>query len=125
MANWKNLEIVKVLEEAMRVRELNRSSLSRELGITHVTVCRWLSGEDQPGPYSCLKVAKFLGISVGEVMSMAGHIPEIAKVPTERLPEFREYIELKYPGLLRDVEIGVFEQLIDRRRSLPKVQLTP
>jgi len=114
MTNWTYLEIVNLLEEAMRVRGLNKRSLSRELGISHVTVCRWLSGEDRPGLDSCLKIARFLGIDLVGVLSMAGHIPEIDKTPTERLPEFREYIEAKYPGLLEEAEVGFFEQLIDR-----------
>jgi len=90
--------------------------VSRELGISHVTVCRWFWGEGIPGTESCLKIAEFLGIRVAEVLAMTGRIPELSKVPTERLPEFREYVERKYPGLLDDDEIEVFEQLIERRR---------
>jgi len=118
MATGKSNGLLSALEEAMRVRGLNRNRLSKELGISHVTVCRWFLGEDQPRSASCLKIARFLGISVSEVMAMAGHIPEIAKVPTERLPEFREYAEEKYRGLLEDVEIEFFEHLIERHRMV-------
>jgi len=116
MATGKSHDLIPVLESEMRVRGLNRHSLSKELGVSYPTVYRWFSGEDRPKMASCRKIARFLGISVVEVMAMAGHMPEIVKVPKERLPEFREYVEEKYPGLLEEEDITLFEQFIDRRR---------
>jgi len=114
MVTGNSHNLIPVLERAMMERALNKTSLSRELGISHATVRRWFSGVDRPGAASCLKIARFLGISVVDVMAMAGCIPEMDEIPPERLPEFREYIETKYPNLLEEAEVGFFEQLIER-----------
>ena len=52
-----------------------------------------------------------------EVLSAAGHIPEISKAMSVGWPEFREYAHQKYPDDLDEDVITMIEDLIERRRQ--------
>ena len=116
MMRENRIEILAVLEDVMRVRGLNKASLSRDMGVSHETVSSWLLGKDTPGMQSCLKLAKYLDMDLGEVLYLTGHISERTRIAAPSLPEFREYIETKYPGLFDDEDILAIQQFIERRR---------
>ena len=101
----------------MKRRKRLPSPLAKDMGVSHPTVIRWLSGEDVPSTASCRKLAAYSGVPVVEILSMAGHLPEIAEVPPARWPEFREYASLKYPNELDEDIIIMIEDLIERRRE--------
>ena len=109
--------IAAFLKEVMRHRKRLPSQLAADIGVSHVTVLRWLSGADVPNPVSCRRLAEYSSIPVQKVLSVVGHLPEItAKTPVE-LPEFREYARQKYPDELDEDLITMIEDLIERRRS--------
>jgi len=110
------IEILAVLEDVMRVRGLSKARLSRDLGVSHVTVGRWFRGVDRPGEDACLKLAKYLDMDLGEVLYLAGRIPEKTRIAAPSLPGFHKYVETKYPGLFEDIEVLAIQQLIERRR---------
>jgi len=93
------------------------SQLAVDLGVSHATVSRWLSGDDVPGTRSCRKLAEYSGLSVEKVLSIAGHLPRMAELVPADLPEFGEYARRKYPNELDEDLITVIEELIERRRS--------
>ena len=105
------------LKDLMRRRKRNKHQFAADLGISHVTVARWLSGVDIPRPGSCRKLADYSGIPVESILSFAGHMPQISETESSRWPEFREYIQKKYPEELDDDLISVIEDLIERRRT--------
>ena len=109
--------IVSFLTKLMKRRKLLPSQLAKALGVSHPTVGRWLTGEDVPNTASCHKLAVYSNTPVVEILSMAGHLPEIAEVPPDRLPEFREYAYLKYPSLLDEDMVIMIEELIERRKD--------
>jgi len=91
--------------------------LAADLGVSHATVSRWLSGDDVPNTRSCRRLAEYSGVPIEKVLSIADHLPRIAeKVPTE-WPEFREYARQKYPSELDEDLITMIEDLIERRRK--------
>jgi len=100
----------------MRRRKRLPSQLAADLGISHVTVSRWLSGEDIPNTRSCRKLAAYSHTPLGQVLSLAGHMPRIAETEPPQWPEFREYARLKYPQELGEDLITMIEDLIERRR---------
>jgi transcriptional regulator with XRE-family HTH domain len=63
------------LEELMYHRKRLPSQLAVDLGISHATVGRWLSGEDVPSTKSCRKLAEYSGVPLERVLSIAGHLP--------------------------------------------------
>lgn len=101
----------------MKRRRRLPSQLAKEIGVSHPTVGRWLTGVDVPSTSSCRKLADYAGLSVEEILSMAGHLPKIDPTPASEWPEFREYAIQKYPGELDDDVIGMIEDLIERRRD--------
>ena len=101
----------------MKRRKRLPSQLAKAMGVSHPTVGRWLTGDDVPSTASCRKLAAYSGVAVEEILSMAGHLPEIAEVPPARWPEFREYARLKYPNELDEDVIIMIEDLIERRRE--------
>ncbi len=101
----------------MKRRRRLPSQLAKEIGVSHPTVGRWLSGVDVPSTSSCRKLAEYAGLSMEEVLSMAGHLPKSDPTPASEWPEFREYAVQKYPGELDDDVIGMIEDLIERRRD--------
>ena len=109
--------IVSFLKELMRRCKRLPSQLAADLGVSHATVSRWLSGDDVPNTRSCRRLAEYSGVPIEKVLSIADHLPRIAeKVPTE-WPEFREYARQKYSSELDEDLITMIEDLIERRRK--------
>ena len=109
--------LVSFLKEVMRRRRRKPSQLAADLGISHATVSRWLSGADIPSPRSCHRLAEYSGIPVERILSIVGHLPRIAEKPPAEWPEFREYARHKYPAELDEDLITMIEDLIERRRA--------
>jgi transcriptional regulator with XRE-family HTH domain len=101
----------------MRRRRLKPSQLAAELGISHATVSRWLSGKDSPNTQSCRALADYSGVPAEKILSIVGHLPQIAEKSPAEWPEFREYAHHKYPAELDEDLITMIEDLIERRRE--------
>jgi len=108
---------VSFLKEVMRRRKRLPSQMAADLGISHATVKRWLSGEDVPSTRSCRKLAEYSGVPVEKIFSITGHLPVIAETGPPEWPEFREYAYRKYPAELDEDLITMIEDLIERRRE--------
>jgi transcriptional regulator with XRE-family HTH domain len=109
--------IVTFLKEVMRRRRRLPSQLAADLGISHATVSRWLSGVDIPSTKSCRKLAEYSGVPLEKVLSIVGHLPGVAEAVHPAWPEFREYARQMYPNELDDDLITMIEDLIERRRQ--------
>jgi len=109
--------MVSFLKEVMRRRKRLPSQLAADLGVSHATVSRWLSGEDAPNIKSCRRLAEYSGVPVEKVLSIVGHLPRIAEKTPPEWPEFREYARRKYPAELDEDLITMIEDLIERRRE--------
>lgn len=109
--------LVPFLKEVMRRRKRLPSQLAADLGINHTTVIRWLSGADVPSIRSCRRLAEYSGVPLEKMLSIVGHLPEIAETPPAEWPEFGEYARQKYPNELDDDLITVIEELVERRRG--------
>jgi len=109
--------IVSFLREVMRRRKRLVSQLAADLGVSHATVGRWLSGSDTPNTRSCQRLSEYSGVSLGKVLSIVGHLPKVAETAPHEWPEFREYARQKYPDELDEDLVTMIEDLIERRRS--------
>ena len=109
--------LVSFLQELMHRRKHKPSQLAADLGVSHATVSRWLSGTDVPSTHSCRRLADYSGVPLQKILSIVGHLPRIAKTAPPEWPEFREYARRKYPNELDEDLIAVIEGLIERRRS--------
>ena len=113
----KETSFVSFLQEVMRRRKRKASQLAADLGISHATVSRWLSGYDIPNTASCRRLAEYSGVPVENVLAVVGHMPKIAENKFADWPEFREYARQKYPNELDEDLITMIEDLIERRRE--------
>jgi transcriptional regulator with XRE-family HTH domain len=109
-------EVVSFLKELMRRHKRLPSQLSNDLGLCQPTVARWLAGIYVPNTRSCQKLAEYGGVPIEKVLSIAGHLPQVAQTESADWPEFREYAQLKYPKELDEDVISIIENLIQRRR---------
>ena len=109
--------IVSFLKEVMRRRKRLPSQLATDLGVSHATVSRWLSGDDIPNPRSCQRLAEYSGVPLERVFSIAGYMPRIRDGGPAEWPEFGEYCRRKYPNQLDEGLVTVIEDLIERRRE--------
>ena len=109
--------IVSFLNEVMRRRKRLPSQLAADLGISHATVSRWLSGAYIPSTKSCRKLSEHSGVPLEKVLSIVGHLPIVAKTVSPEWPEFREYARRMYPNELDEDLITMIEDLIERRRA--------
>jgi len=114
--NTQEAPIVSFLKEVMRRCKCLPSQLAADLGVSHTTVSRWLSGADVPSTKSCRRLAEHSGVPLEKVMSIVGHLPRIAEAGPPEWPEFREYACQKYPAELDEDLITMIEDLIERRR---------
>lgn len=112
----KRISIGFFLGELLRRRRTLPSRLAADLGISHATISRWLSGKDIPSIQSCVKLAEISGSSITDVLSAAGHIPVSNHIDPIDLPEFRDYARKKYPNVLDEDLVIMIEDLIERRR---------
>jgi len=101
----------------MRRRKRLPSQLAADLGISHATVGRWLSGADAPSIKSCRRLAEYSGVPVQNILSIVGHLPQIAETGPPEWPEFREYAQHKYPNELDEDLITMIEDFIERRKG--------
>jgi transcriptional regulator with XRE-family HTH domain len=101
----------------MRRRKRLPSQMASDLGISHATVSRWLSGEDIPSTKSCRKLADYSGAPLERILSIVGHLPRVTDTGYAEWPEFREYAHQKYPDELDEDLITMIEDLIERRRQ--------
>ena len=115
--NTKEDPIVSFLKEVMRRRKRLPSQMAADLGISHATVSRWLSGADIPSTNSCRKLAEYSGVPLEKVLSVVGHLPAVAETGPREWPEFREYAHRMYPNELDEDLINMIEDLIERRRQ--------
>lgn len=105
------------LKEVMRRRKRLPSQLAADLGVSHSTVKRWLSGEDVPSTRSCRRLAEYSGVPMDKLLSIVGHLPMVSEKGPPEWPEFREYALQKYPNELDEDLISLIEDLIERRRA--------
>jgi len=105
------------LKELMRRKKRLPSQMAADLGVSHATVSRWLTGKDIPNTKSCRRLAEYSGVPLEKVLSLAGHLPVIAEKGPPDWPEFREYARQKYASELDEDLITMIEDLIERRRS--------
>jgi transcriptional regulator with XRE-family HTH domain len=113
----KELPLITFLKSLMRRRRRLPSQLAKDLGISHATVSRWLSGDDIPSPRSCRRLAEYSGVPVENIFFIAGHLPRVAETASAEWPEFREYARQKYPDELDEDMITMIEDFIERRRE--------
>jgi transcriptional regulator with XRE-family HTH domain len=113
----KEAPLVSFIKEVMRRRKRKPSQMAADLGISHATVSRWLSGKDIPSTSSCRRLAEYSGVPVEKILSIVGHLPRIAEKAPAEWPEFREYARHKYPAELDEDLITMIEDLIERRRA--------
>ena len=115
--SMREVPIVSFLNEVMRRRKRLASQLAADLGVSHTTVHRWLSGDDVPNIRSCQKLAEYSGVPLEKVLSIVGHLPRLAETGPPEWPEFGEYARRKYPNELDEDVINMIEDLIERRRK--------
>ena len=101
----------------MRRRKRLPSQLAADLGISHVTVRRWLTREDVPSTRSCHRLAEYSGAPVEQILFITGHLPGMSRQVPAEWPEFREYASRKYSNELDEDLITMIEDLIERRRE--------
>jgi transcriptional regulator with XRE-family HTH domain len=113
----KDVPLVSFLKDLMLRRKRKPCQLAANLGVSHATVSRWLSGADVPNPSSCRRLSEYSGVPLEKVLSIVGHLPKIAEKPIAEWPEFREYVRHKYADELDEDLIIMIEDLIERRRA--------
>jgi len=111
-----NVPLASFLKEVMRRKKRLPSQMASDLGVSHATVSRWLSGEDIPNMRSCRRLAKYGDVPVEKALSVCGHLPGISEAPSDEWPEFREYARQKYATELDEDLITMIEDLIERRK---------
>ena len=105
------------LNELMRLRKKLPSQLAADIGVSHTTVSRWLSGQESPSLRSCQVLAEYSGLTTAQMLYRIGYIPKSSVIKQADWPEFREYAQLKYPDELDEDIIAIIEDLIERRRE--------
>lgn len=111
-----DIPLVSFLKELMHRRRRLPSQLAADLGVSHATVSRWLSGGDIPSTRSRQKLAEYGSVPLQKVLAIVGHIPR-EEEPCADWPEFREYARRRYPNELDEDLITLIENLIEGRRK--------
>ena len=110
-------EFIAYLQELMRLRGRLPSQFAADLGISHTSVSRWLSGKDRPSLVSCVKLANYTGVPLQRVLQIVGYLMPLEETTASELPDFQEYVKRKYPQELDDDLVALIEDLIERRRG--------
>jgi len=119
-----SVPIAAFLKELMLRRRCLPRHLAADLGVSHTTVSRWLSGADSPNARSCYLLARYSGEPLQKILHLAGHLPEMVQDRASQLPDFAEYARQKYPAELDEDLITVIEELIRRRQQRQQSERT-
>lgn len=113
-------EIAKYVSDLLENRKLLPSQLAKQIGVSHPTVGRWLTGEDRPKPEGCIALSNYSGTPILELFKMAGHLPEDFDLESEnQLPDFWEYMRRKYPHVPQPF-IGAIWPLLNEKNIWAK-----
>ena len=110
-------ELGAYLKKLMRWRGRLPSQFAADLGVSHTSVSRWLSGKDRPSSASCVKLANYTGVPLRRILQIAGYPLPLEEATASELPDFQEYAKRKYPQELDDDMVTLIEDLIKRRRE--------
>jgi len=110
-------ELITYLQELMRLRGRLPSQFAADLGVSHTSVSRWLSGKDKPSFTSCVKLANYTGVPLRRVLQIGGYLLPLEETTASELPDLRDYAKRKYPQELDDDLVTLIEDLIERRRG--------
>jgi len=110
-------ESIAYLQELMRLRGRLPSQFAADLGVSHTSVSRWLSGKDRPSLVSCVKLANYTGVPLQRVLHSVGYLIPLEETTASELPDFQEYVKRKYPQELDDDLVTLIEDLMERRRG--------
>jgi transcriptional regulator with XRE-family HTH domain len=108
-------ELITYLQKLMRLRGQLPSQFAADLGVSHTSVSRWLSGKDRPSFASCVKLANHAGVPLQRVLQIVGYLTPLEETTASELPDFRDYVKRKYPQELDDDLVTLVEELIERR----------
>ncbi len=109
--------LTRFLVSLTRRRGMSLSRLAADLGVSHTTVSRWLSGKSRPGIRSCERLARLSDSTISKILALSGHMPITLANQSSNWPEFREYVSQKYPDEFDEDLILLIEHLIERRGS--------
>jgi len=112
-----SVEFITYLQELIRRRRLLPSQFAADVGVSHTSVSRWLSGKEKPSFTSCIKLANYTGVPLQRILHIVGYLIPAEATPAIELPDFREYVNKKYPQELDDDLVTLIEDLIERRRG--------
>ncbi len=115
-----NSSLLAFLRDLLRRRKKLPSQIATDIGVSHATMSRWLSGKDIPSTASCRKLAEYAGVPVQQMLAIVGYVPKLEELSSSEWPEFRQYAQMKYPAELDEDLVTMIEDLIERRRSRKK-----
>jgi transcriptional regulator with XRE-family HTH domain len=103
------------LEEKMGPLDLNISGLASLVGVSHVSVSRWMHGESQPRPDNIRALSRALGVPIEDVYAALGRIPQNIEEPES----LRTLMELATRLSPEDQELAaaLLRQLVAQRES--------
>jgi len=110
-------EFIVFLQELMRRRRRLPSQFAADVGVSHTSVSRWLTGKEKPSFTSCVKLANYTKVPLERVLNIVGYLMPVEEKEVNELPDFREYVKRKYPRELDDDLVTIIEDLIERRRG--------
>jgi transcriptional regulator with XRE-family HTH domain len=93
------------------------SQFAADVGVSHTSVSRWLSGREKPSFSSCVKLANYTRVPLQRVLHIVGYLVPVEEKAASELPDFREYARRKYPRELDDDLVTIIEDLIERRKG--------
>ena len=112
------MSIGTLLKRVISCRKRSPDQLADDLGLSHLTVHRWLLGRNVPSMRSCRRLAEYSGMPLEKIIAAAGHLSGMSNRQLAEWPEFREYVLKKYADVFDDDLITMVEDLIERGRPL-------
>ena len=115
--NIQEVPIVSFLKDVMRRRKRLPSQLAADLGVSHATVSRWLSGKKVPNIRSCRRLAEYSAFIETDLdlilrsrgirtLIMSGVATDVCVEMTAKVGFLKDY----YIVLLRDLTATVYEE---------------
>lgn len=103
------------LEAQIARLDLNISGLATLVGVSHVSVLRWMRGESEPRPDNIRALSRALGVPIEDVYGALGRIPQNMEEPES----LRVLMELAARLSPQDQELAaaLLRQLVVQRES--------
>ena len=111
-------DFVKRLQQLLEKNDISQRELAKKVGVSEVTISRYMSGERNPRIEIARKIAEVFGVTTDYLLGGADEKQAAESAETAREKKLKEFLEMMVVGLREKGVIGSDEELTKEAMEL-------